>query len=552
MSSLRGKNAAVYARFSSENQRDASIEDQVRVCRQYIERHGGSLSPHLIFHDAAKSGASLARDGFKQLMVLVEQRQVDAIVVEDTSRLSRDLADSASVLRQLEYLGVALISVGDGLDTRRESAEVAFGFKSVMDHVARREIGRRTLRGLRGRALHKQATGGLAFGFRSRPVEGSSGKIVGHEIEVDGEKAAIVRRIFHESLEGKSYKQIAQGLTEDGIATPRDRRTGRRGWVASTIRSMLKNDAYIGRFRYGRRKWLKEPGTGKRRYRDGDPDEMIEFELPDCRIIDQAVWDQVHQRLEAVRAKSTGKRGRGTAPCHRTERALSGLLVCGVCGANMTISGGSSATYYKCVDYKKRGTCKNGMSVREDLVKARIIEALRHTIFTPEAVDELRRNIAHHLAEASREANRRLDELQARLARTRGRIDRLIHLLADGVDSDAVRKSLADFEAQARTDEREIARMLKAASSPIHLPSPAEVLQRAMVLERVLDGNPLAAREHLRRLFVDGRIVLEPQPEGYYVARAGLFPLLALQTTNPPAGAEGSSRGTPVGCAGRI
>src|SRR5215470_7106764 len=95
---------AVYARFSSDRQRETSIEDQVRRCRDFVTRNGGQVSDDLIFADYAISGSSLVRPGFELMMALVSARPrgVDAIVTEDVSRLSRDFADAAMVFRKLQ------------------------------------------------------------------------------------------------------------------------------------------------------------------------------------------------------------------------------------------------------------------------------------------------------------------------------------------------------------------------------------------------------------------------------------------------------------------
>ncbi len=126
--SLSGLNVAIYARYSSDLQRPASIDDQVRRCSAYVQERGGKVASELVFSDAAKSGASLVRNGFEQLMKLVRQRPrgVDAIVVEDMSRVTRDLADASHLFRELRYLDIPLVGVADGVDTSGKDAKVTF------------------------------------------------------------------------------------------------------------------------------------------------------------------------------------------------------------------------------------------------------------------------------------------------------------------------------------------------------------------------------------------------------------------------------------------
>jgi DNA invertase Pin-like site-specific DNA recombinase len=96
---LTGLRVAIYARYSSDNQREASIDDQVRRCRVHVEACGGTVTPELIFADHAVSGASLQRPAFEKMMALAtaKQRGLDAIVTEDLSRITRDFADAAQV-----------------------------------------------------------------------------------------------------------------------------------------------------------------------------------------------------------------------------------------------------------------------------------------------------------------------------------------------------------------------------------------------------------------------------------------------------------------------
>lgn len=231
---------------------------------------------------------------------------------------------------------------------------------------------------LEGRALAGFSTGGLPLGYRSSPERDQHDRIVGHRIEVDEEAAATIRRIFDEYLKGHSYAAIAQMLNRDSVPPPRAKtRHRRKGWVASTIRAMLLNEAYVGVWTFKKRLWQKVPGTNDRRSRARSSEQVIRREYPERRIIDVAVWDAVRARSAAVRARYTGKRAPGSAPGRVTNYPLSGLLHCGCCGAPMVITAGTSASYYKCGDYKERRTCSNSLGVKEELARTRIFSVAR-------------------------------------------------------------------------------------------------------------------------------------------------------------------------------
>ena len=120
---LSGLIIAIYARYSSDRQRDASIEDQIRACRILVERCGGTVCDELVFSDRAVSGASLDRPGWRKLVRAIEARDIDVVVTEDMSRISRQMADSATVLSEFRFKGIRLLTCG-GLDTADPNAKV--------------------------------------------------------------------------------------------------------------------------------------------------------------------------------------------------------------------------------------------------------------------------------------------------------------------------------------------------------------------------------------------------------------------------------------------
>src|SRR5690606_14655360 len=196
-SSLSQKKVAVYARFSSNLQNCASVDDQSYRCRKYIEENGGQYNPKLMFSDSAVSGASLQRAGFERLMGQVRSKQIDTIVVEDMSRVSRDMADSATLYRELEYLGVTMIGVADGIDTSRKGSKLSFNVKAMMSDFYLEDLRDKTLRGLEGRARAGYSTGGLPYGYTSKPDLDEYGKSRGSRVVIETAQAKTIVRIFN-------------------------------------------------------------------------------------------------------------------------------------------------------------------------------------------------------------------------------------------------------------------------------------------------------------------------------------------------------------------
>src|SRR5690349_16752797 len=116
---------AIYARYSSDNQREASIEDQVRICRERAERESWEIAA--VLPDYATSGASLLRPGFQALLEMVRGQRVDVVLAESLDRFSRDQEHIAGFFKQARYAGVRVVTLAEG-----EISELHIGLKGTM------------------------------------------------------------------------------------------------------------------------------------------------------------------------------------------------------------------------------------------------------------------------------------------------------------------------------------------------------------------------------------------------------------------------------------
>ncbi|MGN6105502.1 MAG: recombinase family protein, partial [Kofleriaceae bacterium] len=273
---------AIYARYSSDLQNEASIEDQARRAREMVARAGGVPAQARVFPDYAVSGASLDRPGVEALMRAVDAGEIDVILTEDVSRISRDVGDASHIFKRLQFAGVPLVSMSDGIDTSQRNAKLNFTVKSMLADLYLDDLRDKTLRGLEGRALAGFATGGVPYGFRTMAETGGSGRTLGHRILIDEAQARIVVRIFEEYRDGGALHRIARTLNQEGIPSPRaGSRHKRYGWGPTTIRAILHNEKYVGTWRVKYRQWVKVPGTNKRRPRPRAADEVMSSERPD-------------------------------------------------------------------------------------------------------------------------------------------------------------------------------------------------------------------------------------------------------------------------------
>ena len=523
---------AIYARFSSDLQRDASIDDQVRICRDHIKRAGGNPDKAEVFADYAMSGRGMDRPSFERMMAGINTGRIAVVVTEEVGRISRDFADSAQIFKVLQFTQVPLLGVSDGIDTSAKGAKLMFAMRSLVADQYIDDLRDKTLRGLEGRALAGYATGNVPYGYHTIPVLDPRGNTIGNQIEIHEAAAKVIRRIFEESARGQSLTSIAHALNREGVPSPR---VGTRhtafGWGASTIRAILYNERYGGVWRFKERQWVKVPGTNKRRPQPRDPGDVMEQVRPELRIIDAELWATVRSRLTAVRNRYTkprnaGEKAAGGGGIVRTASSyvLSGILVCARCGSPMTIHAGTSAAYYRCQTSRTKGTCDHSTSFREDVARREILTAIRERLLSPDGLAHVRRRIAEELRDYSKKIDAEIKDRRSRLQRTEDKIRGLIEFIATGDRSDYITSTLRDLEAFARTEKAEIAALIQAAQEPLRLPSIEEVVAQVRDLDRWLTESPEAGREQLRALLKDGAIPLDTTPDRQAKATISLMP----------------------------
>jgi site-specific DNA recombinase len=203
---------AIYARYSSDNQRDASIADQLRVCRDFAARQDWAIVQE--FTDHAISGATLLRSGFQALMRDALNRRFDVVLAESLDRFSRDQEDTAGLFKRLTFAGVNIVTLAEG-----DITHLHIGFKGTMNALFLKDLADKTHRGLRGRVEGGKSAGGLCYGYRVLKSL-SGGTVTTGEREIEPAEAAIVERIFREFVSGVAPKAIAKVLNRHAIAGP--------------------------------------------------------------------------------------------------------------------------------------------------------------------------------------------------------------------------------------------------------------------------------------------------------------------------------------------
>ncbi|MBU3958404.1 MAG: recombinase family protein, partial [Candidatus Omnitrophica bacterium] len=257
--------AAIYARYSSENQSEKSIDDQVRVCKKYCTEHELTVCEEHIYVDEAISGSLINRPGLQTLEKAAENKEFEAVLVDDLSRLSRSNHQMLTLVLKFNYYQVKLISVSDGIVTDDENSKLGIQMRGLINELYLDDLGKKTMRGLEGQKLRGFSAGENVYGYLTQPVgelrlnKRGQAKYEGKVHKINPEEAEIVRKIFQEFINGNSIHKIASKLNEDKIPT---KKLMHGGWNISTVSRILKNEKYIGKWDWRKYKNVRDPMTG--------------------------------------------------------------------------------------------------------------------------------------------------------------------------------------------------------------------------------------------------------------------------------------------------
>ena len=505
---------AIYARYSTELQREASIEDQVRLCKDRIEGEGWSLV--MTYSDHAQSGATNLRPGYQHLLADARAGIFDIVVAEALDRLSRDQEHVAALFKQLSFAGVKIVTLAEG-----EIGALHVGLKGTMNALFLSDLRQKVRRGLEGRVRQGRSGGGLCYGYDVvREVDARGEPVYGGRA-INQAEAMIVRRIFEAFAAGRSPRAIAHALNADRVSGPEG-----NPWIDTTIRGhalrctgILRNALYVGRLVWNKQRYVKDPSTGKRLARVNPESQWVTQDVPELRIIEDQLWDRVQNRLAGIRDGAGVRKAREKKFWlhRRAKHLLTGLAHCGACGSPLAAAG---RDYLSCSTASRQGTCGNRKGIRRGVLESLIHDALKDNLMHPDLVAEFIKefhaevNRRRHQAELSFGLRRReLDEVQRKL-------NGLVEAIADGLRGPGLQARLDELEQRKAALEGEIADAPEPA--PRLHPNLAEVYrQKVANLQTALTdpGVHTEALEILRGLVE--RVEVRPTEDGFAIELVG-------------------------------
>ena len=394
--------AVLYCRYSSHAQRDVSIDQQVKACRQYAEAHGMEILK--IYDDRAVSGTNDRRPKFQQMIAEAADLNYDYVLVYSLDRFARDRYDSAVYKRQLRQHGKRVISATEAISDDPTGILIESLLEGMAEYYSK-ELARKSRRGMLDNAEKCLANGKQPYGYR----RGRDGRV-----ELVEQEAAVVREIFEKVARGEAFVDITRNLNDRGIKT----RLG-NAWGQNSFGAILKNERYTGVYIF-----------------DGT---RIEGGMP--AIISKEDFMAVQRKLATKKNPQGRHRENG-------DYLLTGKLYCGKCkehmiGTSGTARNGTVHHYYSCTG-KIAGSC-NCKSVKRDATELAIARAIRENVLQEEAIAWVADQVDAFQRQFKDSA--RLRELQQEQAANKKATDNVMGAIEQGIITATTRSRLLELEA---------------------------------------------------------------------------------------------------------
>ena len=406
------KTAVIYARYSSDNQTEQSIEGQMRVCNDYAKNNNIVILDSYI--DRAMTGTNDNRPAFQQMLKDSNKKLWDYVLVYKLDRFSRNKYETTIHKKTLKDNGVKVLSAMENIPDTPEGI-ILESLLEGMNQYYSAELSQKVKRCMKETRKKGLWQGGrLRYGY----------KLDGRKIVIDEEQAEIVRYIFCQYAKGVYLKDIVDDLTARGVLNKG------KPFALKTVYSMLRNDKYLGYYYYNN-------------------EEKVDNLYP--RIIDDALYEQVSKILE------THKHGKRS---YTITYLLKKKIKCGYCGEsvigeNGTSKNGTRLYYYKCHGKKNlRNGCQQ-QSYRKETLENLIVGSLIEELNKPENVNHIVKTISEY-QDKMQENNAALQTLIKEQKQIENSINNILSAIEQGVITASTSKRLKDLEARQEEIEKQI------------------------------------------------------------------------------------------------
>ena len=404
--------AVIYARYSSDNQREESIEGQIRECTAYAEKNGITIVKHYI--DRAISAKTDNRPEFQQMIKDSDKKLFDIVLVWKLDRFARNRYDSARYKTQLKKNGVKLMSATEIISEGPEGIILESVLEGYAEYYSA-DLSEKVIRGMTENALKGKFTGGaIPFGYIIN---------ADHRFEIDPLTAPFVAETFQRYNDGQTMREIRDWLNEKGI---KNKRGG--PMTFNVIQHMLSNRRYIGELKYR--------------------DVLIPNAIPP--IVSVELFNDVQEKM--LKNKKAPARRKA-----EDDYLLTTKLFCGYCGALMFGESGTSRTgevhrYYKCATAKKHKDCKK-KTVRKQWLEDLVVNQTMQLVKDDAAME----SIIAKVMELQDKENTNIPLYEKQLRDAESGIQNMLNAIQAGILTSSTKERLEQLEETKRELEARIA-----------------------------------------------------------------------------------------------
>ena len=392
--------AVIYARYSSDNQREESIEGQIRECTVYAEKNGITVIKHYI--NRAFSAKTDNRPEFQQMIKDSGKKLFDVVLVWKFDRFARNRFDSANYKMILKKNGVHLISVMEPIAEGSQGILVETLLEGMAEYYSA-DLAEKVTRGMIENALKCRFNGGtVPFGYMIDEEQ---------HYQINPAQAPLVIEMFRRYAGGESITEIIEDLNARGIRTSRGNRFNK-----NSLARIFSNRRYIGEYAYK------------------------DISVPDAipAIVCKDIFDRVAIRM----GQNKHATGKAKAP---EKYLLTTKLFCGTCysmfvGDSANKSNGVIYRYYKCAS-AKRHECDR-KALRKDWTENIIIEKITSWLSDDKTIDRMADDVMALLSEE----NEMIPALEAQLKQVRSSIDNIMKAIEQGIVTRTTRSRLEELE----------------------------------------------------------------------------------------------------------
>ena len=395
--------AVIYARYSSDSQREESIEGQIRECTAFAEKNGITILRHYI--DRAYSAKTDNRPDFQEMIKDSGKKLFDMVIVWKLDRFARNRYDSARYKAQLKRNGVKVVSATEVISEGAEGIILESVLEGYAEYYSA-DLSEKVIRGRKENALKCKFNGGTL------PI----GYVIDEEqhFQIDPLTAPFVLDVFKKYDKGATMKELRDWLNDSGV-----RNTRGQPLNFNSIQHMLSNRRYIGEYQYR--------------------DILIPDGIP--AIVPEDLFDRVQEKL-AENRKAPAR--------HKAEDdyLLTTKLFCGYCGAYLCGESGKSRNgtvhhYYKCVSVKKKRTDCKKKPVRKQWLEDLVVNEVMKVVMDDKAIEA----IVSMVMDLQERENTNLPLYEHQLQEAQRGIDNLLNAIQQGILTKSTKTRLEELEA---------------------------------------------------------------------------------------------------------